>query len=131
MPPDDLLRDALEWLRYAEADIALASIPLPANVLYEQLCFHAQQAAEKAIKAVLVAQGLDFPKTHNIEFLLTLLPSHVTRNNFPAQANRLTSYATIFRYPGEEEPVSLEDYQTLLSISRDVVTWAKKTIAGT
>jgi len=124
MSLDDLLCDALEWLRYAKADLALASISLPANALYEQLCFHAQQAAEKAIKAVLISQGIDFPKTHNIDFLLTLLPSHMQHDNLPAQANILTSYATIFRYPSEEEPVSLEEYQNLLAISRDVVTWA-------
>lgn len=77
MPPDIRLLEAREWLRYAEADLALAGVPLPKKGMYEQLSFHAQQGAEKAIKAVLVFEGIDFPKTHNIEFLLTLLPAHV------------------------------------------------------
>jgi HEPN domain-containing protein len=44
-----------EWLRYAQSDLKLASITLPSGVLLEALCFHAQQAAEKAIKAVLIS----------------------------------------------------------------------------
>ena len=50
-----------KWIEHAKADLALASISLPPGVLYELLCFHAQQAAEKAIKAVLIHQGVDFP----------------------------------------------------------------------
>ena len=72
MPPEDLLRDAREWVRYAEADFALAAAPLPARGMYEHLRFHAQQTVEKAIKAVLVSQGTSVPRTHSIEFLLTL-----------------------------------------------------------
>lgn len=41
-----------EWLARARGDLALARVPLPAGGFYEDLCFHAQQAAEKAIKAV-------------------------------------------------------------------------------
>ena len=40
-----------DWLRHARSDLSLARIPLPENVLLETLCFHAQQAAEKSIKA--------------------------------------------------------------------------------
>jgi HEPN domain-containing protein len=45
--------------------------------LLEGLCFHAQQAAEKALKAVLIAKGIPPPKTHNIRILLDLLPQDV------------------------------------------------------
>lgn len=125
MPHNERLDDAHEWIRYAEADLALAEIDLPANALYEHLCFHAQQTAEKAIKAVLIAEGVTFPKSHNIDFLLTLLPPTVERTNLPFNAYMLTGYATIFRYPGEEEPVTESEYQQLLSIARGVLAWAK------
>jgi HEPN domain-containing protein len=124
MPPDDRLDDAKKWLRYAEADLAIAEAPLPAHGLYEHLTFHAQQAAEKAIKAILVLHGIDFPKTHNIEYLLTLLPSDIARENLPSQAYRLTAYATVFRYPGDEEPVSEENSRELTAIGHDTVAWA-------
>jgi HEPN domain-containing protein len=46
------------WLARAAGDRALAKVSLPAGGYYEDLCFHAQQAAEKAIKAVYVRHGL-------------------------------------------------------------------------
>ncbi|WP_456427531.1 HEPN domain-containing protein [Rhodocaloribacter sp.] len=45
---------AADWLRYARSDLALARVEPPAGVLTEMLCFHAQQAAEKALKALLI-----------------------------------------------------------------------------
>lgn len=59
-----------QWLRYANADLVLARIALPEGATYAQLCCHAQQAAEKAIKAVLVHRLVPFPRTHSIERLL-------------------------------------------------------------
>ena len=66
-----------DWLRYAYSDLELARVERPSNVLFEGLCFHAQQAAEKALKAVLIAKGLPAPKTHNIRTLLDFLPEHI------------------------------------------------------
>jgi hypothetical protein len=55
----------LEWLRRARSNLARARAGIPApEVLHEDLTFDAQQAAEKAIKAVLVAKDVEFPKTH-------------------------------------------------------------------
>ena len=45
---------AEDWLRYAKSDLELARIEKPEGVLLENLCFHAQQAAEKTLKAVLI-----------------------------------------------------------------------------
>jgi HEPN domain-containing protein len=70
-------------------------------VLYEDRCFDAQQAAEKALKAILVQRQVAFPKTHALADLLTLvakagieLPADV------ADATLLTPYAVEARYPG-------------------------------
>lgn len=60
-----------DWLRRARADLALARAPLPEGALFEDLCFHAQQAAEKAIKAVYIYHGARFRYTHDIAELLT------------------------------------------------------------
>lgn len=65
--------DPWEWVRRARSNLARAAThPGDPHVLYEDLCFDAQQAAEKAIKAVLVRRQVDFPKTHSIAELLTL-----------------------------------------------------------
>ncbi len=59
-----------DWLARAKGDLALAKAPLPEGGFYEGLCFHAQQAAEKAIKAVYVSRGLAFRYTHDLDVLL-------------------------------------------------------------
>ena len=48
-----------EWFQRACGDLALASAHVPDGVFYEDLCFHAQQAAEKALKAVFVYYGFE------------------------------------------------------------------------
>ena len=63
-----------DWLRHAWSDLDLARVGQNSRILLEDLCFHAQQAAEKALKAVLVFRSVPFPKTHNIRTLMDLLP---------------------------------------------------------
>ena len=72
MPPE--YRDPtnpMEWLRRARSNLARARADRDVdNVLYEDLCFDAQLAAEKVEKALLVKQQIPFPKTHDIINLL-------------------------------------------------------------
>ena len=118
------------WLRYAEADLEMTRIPLPPHGLYEQLCFHAQQAAEKSIKAVLIREGVPFPRAHSIERLVDLLPPGIVRTADLVAAAQLSEYATTFRYPGEEEAVSEEEYHEALRIAESVFVWASARIRG-
>ena len=69
--------DPLKWLIAAKSDFAIACMPLPDGAMYEQLCFHAQQAAEKSIKAVLIYSAVDIPYTHNLQMLLDLMPADI------------------------------------------------------
>ncbi len=62
-----------EWLVRARSNLARAAQPKPEAALWEDVCFDCQQAAEKAVKAVLVRYDIEFPKTHDIRALLTLL----------------------------------------------------------
>lgn len=118
------------WLRYAEADLEMARVPLPRMGLYEQLCFHAQQAAEKSIKAVLIQEGVEVPRVHSIERLIDLLPASVARTNDLIAAAELTEYATTFRYPGEEELISEDTYRAALRLAEAVFAWASERILG-
>ena len=67
--------------------------PADESVLLETLCFHAQQSAEKAIKAALVLHNVPFPKTHNISTLLDLLPPDIPRDAALGEVALLTEYA--------------------------------------
>ena len=94
----------LEWIEKAEGDFATAGRELRArkNPNYDAACFHAQQCAEKYLKAVLQEQAIPFGRTHNLIALLDLLLSH---DGDWADARRhlevLTVYAVSVRYPGE------------------------------
>jgi len=119
-----------DWLRHAKADLALATSPLPEDGLYGTLCFHAQQSAEKSIKAVLVFRGIEFPKVHSLTRLIDLLPGDIIRTVDLLESSRLTVYATAFRYPGEEDEPDVpgNKYQEAVQLAKIVFRWASETI---
>ena len=86
-----------DWLRHARSDLAYATAPRPPGGLPEGLCFHAQQAAEKAIKAVLVAQGIAVPRTHNLTSLLEHVVLPLRGPPEVEEAVVLTEYAVLYR----------------------------------
>ncbi|MCL5999441.1 MAG: HEPN domain-containing protein [Chloroflexi bacterium] len=94
----------IEWVEKAEGDIATAMRELRARKRpnYDSACFHAQQCAEKYLKAFLQEKGVSFPKTHHlIELLVLCGPLDAA---FDAQRNSLTlldGYAVRYRYPGD------------------------------
>jgi len=117
-----------DWLRYAYSDLELAHVGRASNVLFEGLCFHAQQAAEKALKAVLIAKGVPPPKTHNIRTLLDLLPQELVAPQEIEDAASLTDYAVTSRYPGDFESVDEEEYKEAIRLAETVVIWAERII---
>ncbi len=82
-----------DWLRYARSDLELSRTMRQAEVMFEGLCFHAQQAAEKALKAALISKGVPPPKTHNIRTLLDLLPEEIIALQEIEDAASLSDYA--------------------------------------
>lgn len=116
------------WMQHARSDLELARIaPLP-NVLPEELCFHAQQAAEKALKALLVARGIPFPWTHNLRTLLDLLVPVLAPPPEVQAATALTDHAVAILYPGAREPITDEERNEAVQLATDVVGWAASII---
>ncbi len=118
------------WLAYAVGDLALAEGTGDPRVPLAYLCFHAQQAAEKSIKAVLVARGIHFPRTHNIEFLIGLLPADVQRAPDLMAAIDLEGYATDQRYPSAGEDITDTDHREALRLATAVVRWATEIVGA-
>ena len=119
-PPDD----PREWLNRARSSLALAGNDVP-GVYFEDLCFEAQQAAEKALKALLMERDVDFPYVHDLARLLKLLedkgdvvPSAI------AEVGKLTRYASVSRYP-DEKVVTEQEYRDALAVARAVVGWVE------
>ena len=100
--------DPREWLQRARSNLARAREGINiANIYLEDLCFDAQQAAEKAVKGALIRLKVSFPYIHDLAQLLTLV-EEAGQKVPPAirKAARLTRYAVVTRYPGLLEPVT-------------------------
>jgi HEPN domain-containing protein len=98
-------------------------------VYLEDLCFDAQQAAEKAIKAVLIHLGVRFPYVHDLAQLLALVER--AGQDVPEPIRRaagLSDYAVESRYPGLSEPVTQEEYEEAVATAEEVVCWAQGVI---
>ena len=118
-----------DWLKRAKSNLIRARQPKPEEVLWEDLCFDTQQAAEKALKAVLLARGIPFRFVHDIAELLTLLENQgvILSEEIKASAE-LTDYSVESRYPGPFEPVTEEEFNRALKIAETVVVWADSQI---
>lgn len=121
-PPDD----PREWMNRARSNLALAKNRIPEAYL-EDLCFEAQQTAEKAIKAVLIKHGIEFPYVHDLNRLLALLEE--AGEKIPEtirKAESLTTYAITTRYPSAGNPISVLEYREALKIAEAVFQCAEK-----
>jgi len=118
-------------MRRAYSNLSLAKKGRGKDVMLEDLCFNAQQAAEKALKATCFFQKLDFPKTHSIVRLLDILESNgVVIPETVKSADILTQYAVQTRYPGPVEEITGDEYKEALALAAKVVFWADAFISG-
>ena len=100
-----------------------------AGVYMEDLCFEAQQAAEKAFKALCIYHDLDFPKTHSLANLMDILEAGgVSLPVDISQAAVLTQYAVRTRYPGMIEPITRSEYDAALDLAVKVTEWVEKAL---
>ncbi len=123
-PPED----PREWLNRAHSNLLQAKAAQP-GIYLEDLCFQAQQAAEKAIKALLIHRHVDFPYVHDLAQLLTLLEqAGETIPQSIRQAERLTRFAVFTRYPGLAPSVDQHEYADAVNLAEHVVRWAASII---
>lgn len=131
MPPERRAPDdPAEWLSRAKSNLARARMTAP-GVYLEDLCFDAQQAAEKAVKALLIRARVPFPSVHDLAALVSLLESagEVVSPELK-EAERLTRFAVAARYPGLEELVTEEEYRRAISLAEAVVRWVEQRLVG-
>jgi HEPN domain-containing protein len=90
-------------------------------------CFHAQQAAEKALKALMMLHGIAFRRTHDLEELAARL-EHAGETLPVSETDliRLTPYAVEFRY--DDEAISLIDPADALRVADALIAWSDKQI---
>jgi HEPN domain-containing protein len=124
--------DPQEWLRRARSNLAKAKhAPGSPEILYEDLCFDAQQAAEKAIKALLVHRKIAFPKTHDIALLLTLASrAGIEVPEEMRQVDRLTRFAGAMRYASLAEGTTEEAYTRAVQLAEGAYRWVESLMIG-
>jgi HEPN domain-containing protein len=119
-----------EWLSHAQSDLNLARLAKNRKgILPEQICFHAQQACEKSLKAALLFKKLEFPLVHDLETLLSI--AEKGRLDLPLtlfNIDLLTPYAVETRYPGFEEEITSSDVNEAIRMAEQTVGWACKLI---
>jgi len=122
-PPDEVRRDLVKrWIQQADQDLEAAEVLLrDGSRLRPIIAFHAQQAAEKYLKAVLVGHQVDFPKTHDIGKVLDLVAGPEPDAAAALQeATLLTPYGVEVRYPGDSPELLPGEETRALEIARRV-----------
>jgi len=91
------------WLKMARVDLHVAE-KLAADPSLEPwvIGFHAQQAVEKSLKSILVAEQIDFPRTHDLEILLGRVPPTWAIAIDSSRLSRLSDFGAATRYPEED-----------------------------
>ena len=119
---------ARQWLAKARSDLLNADNNLRADeVPFDTVCFHCQQAAEKMLKAWLVAQGQNYPMTHDLLALLErILPLNPEAEPLRARLALLMPYAVEIRYPDDWFMPSRADAEEARRAAGEVLEWLKR-----
>jgi HEPN domain-containing protein len=123
MPYDqELVAETRAWLAKAKMDLDAAAFELTAQPPFvADIVFHAQQAAEKALKGFLVWHSSPFRKTHNLEELgEQSLRFDPTLRSVVEKATPITRYAWKYRYPGDPDEPTRDEAETALGTAREV-----------
>jgi HEPN domain-containing protein len=113
--------ETAEWIEKAEGDFRTAGREKNTAECpnYDAVCFHAQQCAEKYLKARLIEADKDFPKTHDLSAILNLvLPFEPSWESFREDLERLTGLGVEVRYPGTT--ADLEDANEAMRTAQHV-----------
>lgn len=119
------IKELKSWLAHAEDDFESAkTLVRRKKPLLYSACFHAQQCAEKYMKALLVLKDHDFPKTHDLNTLNDLCSTAGIFIGTDEKALELLSaYAVITRYPGDDPTV--EETKRAIEIAKSVRRFAR------
>ncbi len=114
-----------DWLKQAHSDLKAAEDSAGSSH-FEWACFQAQQAAEKALKALIISKGGE-SRTHSINFLLTQLPEKIKAEHLFSAAKELDKHYIPTRYPDSFSTGIPTDFFTLDDAKRAIEN-AKKII---
>jgi len=118
--------EAARWLRYAAEDLRAAEAMLEKLAVEPRhICFLAQQAEEKSLKAVLIFEQIKFPFRHDLDELRNLVPEGWALGQCSVDLAELTEWAVEARYPTDDDDPIFEDAQRAVEQARSVYLLAQ------
>ena len=113
---------ARRWVVKAEHDLKMAERGMTGSDddPLDMVCFHAQQCAEKYLKAILVARGLDYTRSHDLALVLVSVTTRVPLGIQARDVAVLNRYATGTRYPEQPLEVGRAETEQAVAIARRV-----------
>lgn len=126
LPKEEYLNN---WIYRAREDISVMENLAKAGIEYytSTICFHAQQAVEKYLKSFLIFHDTDFPRTHDVDFLL-IECQKIDSNNFQFDFKSLTEFGVSVRYPDDFYVPGVNETKEYLDIAQEVAKTVEKLI---
>ena len=116
------------WIARAKSSYEYSKAIVTKYVYYEDLCYQAQQAVEKALKGLLIYFGEEPDFTHNIGALLGKLEKYIVIEDKIKEGIELTNYAVQTRYPGQYTEVTKDEYIKAVKIAEECLNWVENVI---
>jgi HEPN domain-containing protein len=111
-----------QWIRKAEHDPEAARriFAVEEGCPFDMVCFHCQQAAEKYLKCLLTARGIQAPRTHDLRALAILIPSEDRTSLNVDKLADLNSYAVEVRYADDWREPDIENAKAALALALEI-----------
>lgn len=120
--PDEVGREYIrQWLEKADTDLRAAEYLLTASGFTDVICFHAQQAVEKLLKAVLAYKKIEIPRTHDLKILLNR--TGLTEEELGLledEIDELSGYCVETRYPADLPVLTVQDAVKAIEIANKI-----------
>ncbi len=123
---DEIKRDLVRgWLIKAQHDLATASkLAADPDPYLDTAIYHCQQAAEKSVKGFLTFHDHRVVRTHDVRYLVTLaMPFNQSFSDCLDSAERVTPYATAYRYPDEILEPEQEEFEQALTAAEEICSF--------
>jgi HEPN domain-containing protein len=121
-----------DWIRRAKGALFMAKLHYFDQIPIEDLFFNSHQAAEKALKGLLVFLGIQPKKTHKLYNLSAEIATYIDVPNFIFKnSSILQLYGVEIRYPDNDNKniiINEEAYQEAIGVAEEILTWVTSTI---
>ncbi len=110
-----------EWYKKAQEDLLAAQVVIEASpMLYDVAAFHAQQTAEKYLKALIVFFEIMPPKTHDLKTLMDIIEKKDVSINEIRHTEYLSMYAVRSSYPDNFEIETKTDALAIVAVAIEI-----------